>query len=90
MRGIGQETHRQAIERLFDTCRDRETLLPQLEAYLLISIREATEPYEEALVWCSGAPVFAPGGEAHKGWEKMVQPLLQKAARTEIPSPEGK
>jgi hypothetical protein len=32
----------------------------------------------DALVWCSGADDFAPGGKAREGWEKIVQPLLER------------
>jgi len=31
----------------------------------------------EALIWCSGASDFAPGGKAHQGFTKMVQPILR-------------
>ena len=31
---------------------------------------------ENALLWCSGSPDFAPEGQARKGWERVCQPLL--------------
>lgn len=32
----------------------------------------------EALIWCSGSQDFALGGQARKGWEKDIIPLLEK------------
>src|SRR5437870_8590304 len=40
---------------------------------------------EAALRWCSGSADFAPGGQGRQGWEKIVQPLLDRAALDEKP-----
>jgi len=31
-----------------------------------------------ALEWCSGSADFSEGGQARKGWEKVVAPLLKR------------
>lgn len=36
------------------------------------------EIYIEALMWCSGSSDFAPGGQAYKGWNIIVKPLISK------------
>jgi len=32
----------------------------------------------DALVWCSAAKDFQPGGKARKGWLKLCAPLIAK------------
>lgn len=34
------------------------------------------EQLRDALIWCSGSPSFAPGGEAHVGWTRIRETLL--------------
>ena len=38
--------------------------------------QEKIRALQEALVWCSGASDFAPGGKAHEGWVKTCRPLI--------------
>jgi len=33
-------------------------------------LEKALEKALEDLIWCSGAPIMAPGGDAHEGWKK--------------------
>ncbi len=39
-------------------------------------LRARLDKCEEALVWCSGSPSFAPEGEARVGWLALCAPLL--------------
>ena len=32
---------------------------------------------QDALIWCSAASDFQPGGQAHEGWMKVCQPHLE-------------
>jgi hypothetical protein len=44
-------------------------------------MREAADEIDrlrDALFWCGGSPSFAPDGEAHEGWEKLVGPLMRE------------
>ena len=40
------------------------------------------EKLVEALQWCSGASVFAPGGKARRGWLKICAPLIKESRPT--------
>lgn len=40
-------------------------------------LQAENERLRDALRWCGGSPSFAPEGEAHAGWQKVVAPLLQ-------------
>lgn len=58
------------------------TSSPASRALRRVGGRLATEAADEidrlrdALSWCGGSPSFAPGGEAHEGWEETVRPLM--------------
>jgi NTP pyrophosphatase (non-canonical NTP hydrolase) len=43
----------------------------------------AVAPFIEALVFCSGSPSFAKGGEAREGWLELCAPLIEKHSATE-------
>lgn len=44
---------------------------------LLYAFAQIIDEYRSALIWCSGADEFQPGGEARAGWERGCLPLLQ-------------
>lgn len=39
-------------------------------------LKRITDPYVEALIWCSAADDFAPNGKARVGYDNLVRPLL--------------
>lgn len=44
-----------------------------------VSVFVSTKKLEEileAFQWCSGSADFGAGGQAHEGWSKIVQPLM--------------
>ena len=43
----------------------------------VLRLRARVDALEEALIWCSGSPSFAPEGEARVGWLKLCAPLLE-------------
>jgi hypothetical protein len=45
-------------------------LSAQGQAEALLAVVKAARKAQGELIWCSGAPVFAPGGDAHEGWKK--------------------
>lgn len=46
-----------------------------------MSKKQLLKECREALLWCSGSQDFAPGGQARKGWEKNIIPLLAKLGK---------
>ena len=45
--------------------------------------KEVMEMALDALIWCSGAPVFGEGGDAHWGWKKLGRSAIE-ALREEL------
>jgi hypothetical protein len=43
---------------------------------------QISESMEEALIWCSGSEDFQVGGKARIGWERGIQPLLERSKST--------
>ena len=43
----------------------------------IAELEAALRKYQEALIWCSGSPDFAPEGQAREGWLKLCAPLLR-------------
>ncbi len=44
-------------------------------------LRSELVKYDEALLWCSAASDFHPGGYAREGWERICQPLIAAGIR---------
>ena len=60
---------------------DEWIILRDVANYLLHDVRVYrghAEAYREALQWCGGSADFAPDGQAHEGWMKLVRPLLDR------------
>ena len=47
-----------------------------MDVALATVIAEKIDQYRDALIWASGSPSFAPGGEARTGWEQVTEALL--------------
>jgi hypothetical protein len=58
-------------------CRRDETCDVLCPVELMLDAADEIDRLRDALFWCGGSPSFAPGGEAHEGWEKMVEPLMR-------------
>lgn len=43
----------------------------------LMAVHERAQLLRDALIWCSGADDFAPGGKARAGFERIVLPLIK-------------
>lgn len=57
-------------------CDPRVTI--EIDTKLAEVFAEKIAEYIAALQWCGGSADFAPGGQARKGWEKSVLPLITK------------
>lgn len=40
-------------------------------------LQQENESLRDALIWASGSPDFARGGQARQGWLKLAAPLLK-------------
>lgn len=47
-----------------------------MDVELATVFAEQIEKYRDALLWCTGSGDFQVGGQARKGWLKLVKPLL--------------
>lgn len=65
-----------AIEQAASCWCDPRTSDRVMDVVLATVIAEKIDAYREALIWCSGSPLFQPGGEARLGWEKLTMELL--------------
>ncbi len=48
-----------------------------MEPELAEVFAEKLDKYKEAIIWMSGAPAFAPEGEAWQGWQMIRDTLLK-------------
>ena len=65
-----------AIQEAATSWCDPRTSDREMDVALATVFAEKIDLYREALIWCSGSPSFAPGGEARVGWEKLAKELL--------------
>lgn len=63
-------------------CSDK-VMDPVLAEAVAEKIMETVEPYVDALIWCSASEDFQLEGQARKGYEKLVRPLITHRASTE-------
>jgi len=52
------------------------TACKEMDTVLAHAFAEIIDEYREALAWCSGSNDFQVGGQARRGWLKLVRPLL--------------
>ena len=57
---------------------DPRTRKTEMDVVLAEVIAEKIDEYLDALQWCSGSADFGPGGQAKKGWDRCVRPLLDE------------
>ena len=57
-------------------CSSRRTI-KKGDSQLCEAFVEIIDEYIEALQWCSGSQDFQMEGQARKGWEKIVIPLIK-------------
>lgn len=56
---------------------DERTARTVMDPILAEVFAEKLDQYIEALRWCGGSADFGDGGQARKGWLKVVEPLLK-------------
>lgn len=48
----------------------------EMDHRLAMEFAKIIDQYREALIWCSGSSDFGIKGQARKGWERLVSPLI--------------
>ena len=64
--------------------RDPRTSKTEMDVVLAEVIAEKIDQYLEALIWCGGSADFGPGGQAEKGWNRCVLPLLKEGRQNAL------